>query len=79
MKKYQEILNRLFPNQYLVLEDWDEKDPEYEVLGIWNLPTYLKEGEDPAEKLKGYSPEFTICKCKEGHFFNYTVHDHTAE
>lgn len=72
MEKYQEILNELFPNQYVIFDEWDEKDEDYEVFGIWDAGSLISHGED-VETLKNYSPDFYIWKVENQYMFAYVV------
>lgn len=75
MKKLQKFLDSIFTNQYLILDEWDEMDPEYDVYGIYEIPKNQRALGIPESTriLKSYSPDFVIFKNDGKYMFQYSV------
>lgn len=75
MKKLQKFLDKFFPNQYLIVDEWDEMDPDYDVYGIYEIPMHQRALGIPeiTNILKVYSPDFVIFKKDNEYMFQYSV------
>lgn len=81
MKKIQKFLDQFLPDQYVITDQWSEKDssPDHEEMyAVYLIPQYLRTLGHPEilQKLKLYSPEFVIYRLnnvRNDWCFDYTV------
>lgn len=75
MKKLQQFLDLIFPHQYLIVDEWDEMDTEFDVYGIYEIPQHQRAlgWEESKRVLKSYSPEFVILQSTGVWYGQYTV------
>ena len=74
MKKLQNFLEMIFPNQYLIVDEWNEMDSEFDIFGIYIIPRHLRAlgFQESTRALKSYSPDFVIFKNNERISFQYS-------
>jgi len=75
MKKLQNFLDSIFPQRYLIVDQWEEMDVEFDVYGIYEIPEHKRQIVHPGlvSYLKQYSPEFVIMQVDGVWYAQYTV------